>query len=248
MPWVLTNGKNYLRKNSNQAMKACNNACKAELYPDQKTAERALNNVSKKMQRLGYHTAFINELTVRSDHVEEVVADSISMVAEPVVVEAAEVAPDIEVPVVVPEVEVADVKQHRVPGIDESLLDINEFIAQTSGFGKFLTNAAEQKPILIKAIEQVDMEIMDIEHGIEFSKCNVVGGYQWYKMLREARQRRRAYKDALQCIEYVLELEIKKAEVKNTARRCEGLKHRKYSPRVLTELTDFFKREGAPAV
>lgn len=249
MPWVLTNGKNYLRKNSNQAMKACNNACKAELYPDQKTAERALSNVPKKMQRLGYRTEFINELTISDELAVGVVSKPMVEIAEPVVVEmvaqpmAAEKVTEIET--VVAEVERP---QHRVPGINETFLNIDEFIAQTSGFGKFLTNAAEQKPILIKAIEQVDMEIMDIEHGIEFSKCNVVGGYQWYKMLREARQRRRAYKDALQCIEYVLELEIKKAEVKNTARRCEGLKHRMYSPRVLTELTDFFKREGAPAV
>ena len=246
MPWVLTNGKNYLRKNSNQAMKVCNNVCKAEMYPDQKTAERALSNVSKKMQRLGYRTEFVDELSSPGEQEHEVIFAPVQAITEPIIVEVAE--PSLVAEEVVETTKILDIPvvaeieypAHRVVGINESLLDIDEFVAQTSEFGQFLTNAVEQKPILIKAIEQVDLEIMDIEHGIEFSKCNVVGGYQWYKMLREARQRRRAYKDALQCIEYVLELEIKKAEVKNTARRCEGLKHRKYSPRVLTELTDFF--------
>ena len=247
MPWVLTNGKNYLRKNSNQAMKVCNNAIKAELYPDQKTAERALMNVPKKMQRLGYRTEFIAELSQPSNTEAETLSDIVKAVEEPIKIEVVASPAHTESTAVVV-AEETEFPRHRVPGIDETLLDIDKFVAQTSGFGQFLTTAVEQKPVLLKAIEQVDMEIMDIEHGIEFSKCNVVGGYQWYKMLREARQRRRTYKDALQCIEYVLDLEIKKGEVKNTARRCEGLKHRKYSPRVLTELTDFFKREGLSAV
>lgn len=246
MSWVLSNGKNYLRKNSNQAMKACNNADKAEIYEDRRAAEKALQMVSKKMQRLGYRPVELPSPIQDGAEIQVIAAPGPAAVvaAEPI-----QVIADIDIALneamLAHDEDRGECKtKHRIAGINDELLNIDHFVEKTKGMSAFLAAAAEQRPILVEAIKQIDLEIMDIEHGIEFSKCNVVGGYQWYKMLRDARQRRRSYKDALACIEYISDLGIKSGEIEHTTRRFEGLKHRLYEPRILTELTDYFKRNG----
>ena len=276
MPWVLTNGKNYLRKNSNQAMKACNSASKAEMYQDQKSAERALMGIPKTLRKLGYHTEFVNLLTAQADEFAPVTTvgtppDILEQLNEIIESNAKEQETQIQAgPQVEHELSVAEncpeeamievrppaetvteepeepaqaqpMYRHRVSGINDDALSVENFVSKTAEFAEFLSSVDEQHSRWVYAQSQAELEIQDILHGIEFSKCNVVGGYQWYKMLRDVLQRRREYKDAQQCYEFLKELNVKKKEVSNTVRRYKGLQRRQYTPRVLTELTSYFK-------
>ena len=45
----------------------------------------------------------------------------------------------------------------------------------------------------------------DIEHAAEFYNLDASHGYQRYKMLHNARVRRRKYKNAITRIDYILE-------------------------------------------
>lgn len=209
MPWVITNGKNYIFRNKENRIATTPNVNLALTYVDRKQADKNCMCLPKTMKHLNYASVFV---------------------------EMAAPAPDA---IIVPLNQNEQVNHE----INDEYLSIDAFITQTSNFQEFVVQAVEQKPALIAALSNVDLEISDIEHAIEFSNCNVVGGYKWYKMLREARERRRKYKDALICIDILTTNHPMVAAKSDITKAYEGLKHRQYTPRVLTELTDYFSSE-----
>lgn len=128
--------------------------------------------------------------------------------------------------------------------IHEALLNQDSFVAQVRSFQQFVLAAQEQRPVLVDAKHQVEEEILDIEHAIEFSKCNVVGGWKLYDQLREARIRRRQYKDAIMRIDILMEAQPMDVARANTVNQIVGMEKRSYAPRALPEL---FKGLGVTA-
>lgn len=243
MPWVITNGKNYLRRNGNQAIKACSSATKAELYSDRASAEKALIGLPKPYKRLGYYISF-ESLTddLKNDVKEQTVLEPVEVLT--VCTEQENISNPASGNVDVSHVAEVQILhepyRHRVPGIDDTAIRVDAFVDHATKFSEFMKSVQSQKNSLCEAHRQSDLEIQDLLHAIEFSKCNVVGGYQWYKALRETLKRRREYKDALQCMEYLFKAEMDVESIRNAAKSCAGLKNRKYTPRVLDELTSYF--------
>lgn len=242
MPWVLTNDKNFLRRNNHNEMKACSSASKATAFETYKTAEKALMALPKTMRHLNYHPLLIKEFAVEEDEIQqierEILGEEQNVTAPTMMAETLPVVDAITEPVVMKVEE--NTYRHRVPGINDDVMGIDTFVAKMAEFSDFITAISAQKTLLADAQTQAELEIQDILHGIEFSKCNVVGGYQWYKMLRDALQRRREYKDAIKCTEIVGELNVSKGSTSHVVRSLEGMKRRQYTPRVLTDLTDYF--------
>ena len=87
---------------------------------------------------------------------------------------------------------------------------------------------AEYREYLNYAMSEIDKEIVDIEHYIEFNNLNAAEGYKAYKMLHDANVKRRNIKN---CIEIVKHLNI--SEIKEEINRQD---RRIYRPRVKTEL------------
>lgn len=87
---------------------------------------------------------------------------------------------------------------------------------------------AEYREYLNYAMSEIDKEIVDIEHYIEFNNLNAAEGYKAYKMLHDANVKRRNIKN---CIEIVKHLDI--SEIKEEINRQD---RRTYHPRVRTEL------------
>lgn len=244
MPWVLTNDKNYLRKNNHNEMKTCSSASKATCFDTYKTAEKALMALPKTMRHLGYHPSLIKEFTVEDEiqQVEREIQEAVVLAQSNDIEMIAEQKPVAD-PVYEPIQLVAPASnyRHKVDGINDDVIAIDTFVSKMSEFSEFISAITEQKNTLMTAQNQAELEIQDILHGIEFSKCNVVGGYQWYKMLRDALQRRREYKDAIKCTEIVGELNVSYGSATHIVRSLEGMKHRRYTPRVLTELSGYFQ-------
>ena len=111
--------------------------------------------------------------------------------------------------------------------------DILDRVKEISEFTKQLE---ERRLYLMEMIHTVDLNIVDIEHAAEFYTLNASQGYKLYKMLHDARIKRRDYKDELQKIESTLGTSIRSANMNNLEKSILGLEHRQYTPRVNKEL------------
>lgn len=111
--------------------------------------------------------------------------------------------------------------------------DILDKVKEISVFTKEIE---ERRLYLMEMIHHVDLEIVDIEHAAEFYTLNASQGYKLYKMLHDARIRRRTYKDELQKIDLSLGTSIRSTNMENLEKSIIGMEHRKYEPRVNKEL------------
>lgn len=105
-----------------------------------------------------------------------------------------------------------------------------------------LLNIIEQiksrKAILVKDMKEVDREITDIEHAAEFYNLNAAQGYKLYRLLHDARERRRIVKDRLSMVERILETKVCNLSTTRIDNKVEQMNNRNYCPRVLKELFD----------
>lgn len=111
--------------------------------------------------------------------------------------------------------------------------DILDKVKEISVFTKEIE---ERRLYLMEMVHHVDLEIVDIEHAAEFYTLNASQGYKLYKMLHDARIRRRTYKDELQKIDLSLGTSIRSTNMENLEKSIIGMEHRKYEPRVNKEL------------
>lgn len=90
--------------------------------------------------------------------------------------------------------------------------------------------------ILINKIHNLDLEIVDIEHAAEFYDLNAAQGYKLYRLLHDARCKRRKYKDELEKINYLLNTPLTADNLLNVEKSIIGVDSKKYAPRALSEL------------
>ena len=123
------------------------------------------------------------------------------------------------------------IDQHCLDNVDEKI----------SNLQKFLRNVYAQKTFAEQQLQNIEKEITDIEHAAEFYNLNAANGYKLYKMLHEARNKRRKYKDQLLIIDIIMDGNIGDISNGRTLRRIKGLDNRKYKPRILEELFEMEK-------
>ncbi len=92
-----------------------------------------------------------------------------------------------------------------------------------------------QKVLEVELLE-IEREITDIYHAMEFYNLDAAKGYKIYKMMQERLIRRRQNKDETLKINYILTGGIKGLTSKNTRKHIESMENRSYQPRVLKEL------------
>ena len=93
-----------------------------------------------------------------------------------------------------------------------------------------------RKKVLELEYLEIEREITDLYHAMEFYNLNVTKGFKLYKMMQERLIRRRKNKDETLKINYILSGGIKGLTSNQTKERIEKLNHRQYHPRVLKEL------------
>ena len=111
--------------------------------------------------------------------------------------------------------------------------DILDKVKEISEFTKQIE---ERRLYLMEMIHTVDLEIVDIEHAAEFYNLNASQGYKLYKLLHDARNRRREYKKELETINLSLGTSIRSVNMENLERSILGLDNRQYTPRINKEL------------
>ena len=83
---------------------------------------------------------------------------------------------------------------------------------------------------------EIEREITDVYHAIEFYNLDAAKGYKIYKMMQERLIRRRQNKDETLKIDYILSGGINGLTSKQTRKHFESLENRQYQPRALKEL------------
>lgn len=111
--------------------------------------------------------------------------------------------------------------------------DILNKIEEISAF----TESLEKRRLYLQdMIRTADLKITDIEHAAEFFNLGAAAGYKLYKMLRETRLERRAYKNELQKIDLFLAASVRSESLKNQAKKISNVEKKTYTPRIDPEL------------
>ena len=94
----------------------------------------------------------------------------------------------------------------------------------------------KRKKVLDLELLEIEREITDIYHVMEFYNLDAAKGYKIYKMMQERLIRRRQNKDETLKIDYILSGGIKGLTNKQTRKHFEAMENRQYQPRALKEL------------
>ena len=116
---------------------------------------------------------------------------------------------------------------------DESIAEI---LAQVCNFESYMQDISKRRDTLTYELSKVDAEIEDILHAAEFYNLNACEGYKLYKMLRDARIKRRKLKDYIEVVGYVERATGKDFANGGGSKSILGKETREYKPRVLNEL------------
>lgn len=216
MPWVITNGKNFLKKKSNGTPVVTKELHEALRFDDCKKANAFCNGLPKTMKHLGYYASPINE-TQETKNVQSPPAQKKSDTNEL-------------------HAYIRKQPNDRQDEIDKDLLEFDTFIGKIQDFSNFVSTAVSQRPLLVEAQRRTELEIMDIEHAAEFYNWNAAKGYKAFRMLRDARVRRRKYKDAIQWIDALIEANPSSFISANVQKKLNDTQQREYHPRVFPEL------------
>lgn len=108
----------------------------------------------------------------------------------------------------------------------ERMLDWEDYIKQLK----------EYLSILDIKLSNVDLEISDIEHCAENYDLDMFKGWKLYKMLQDARRRRRVIKQDRIKIDYILNRNFVDCTNSAISNYIKGLDNWTYTPRVLQEL------------
>ena len=118
--------------------------------------------------------------------------------------------------------------------------DVNELhfniLDKIKDISEFAQQLEKRKSCLNSMLSKIDLEIVDIEHAAEFYELNAAQGYKIYKLLHDARIKRRAIKNELEEISLCLGTNIQSINLTNIEKSIIGLSNRKYTPRINKEL------------
>lgn len=119
---------------------------------------------------------------------------------------------------------------------DEMDTEWNDYVEDVISFGSQLRQYAANLNIMLS---EVDKEICDIMHFIEFNSLDAAKGYRIYRMLHDCRLRRRKIKDEKAKTEEAIKV-FADCEWLEKTKKCliqmKTLDNRTYTPRILTEL------------
>lgn len=116
--------------------------------------------------------------------------------------------------------------------------NVQRWLDKVSELNGLRNDATKRKEELCKQLSDVDKELSDINHYIEFCNLNAAQGYKAYKMVKDRRIKRRSIKNELVVVDAILEKKISDSITEEIEKVIRGLDERMYKPRVLNELFD----------
>ena len=119
-----------------------------------------------------------------------------------------------------------------------SPVDITSLQNTINNLSNQLTTLKGNNAWLIDMESEVDKEISDIMHFIEFNNFSASEGYKLCKAIKDLRLRRRRIKNELELINIVNMHTLNNVALGHTNKAITGLDKKQYTPRVLQDLFD----------
>lgn len=133
------------------------------------------------------------------------------------------------------------------PDLQLELLTPEFYLTRLKNFSDFIHTIQCQRETLVTGQRKAELEIEDIEHAAEFYNLDASHGYQLYKLLHDARVRRRKCKNAIAWIDFILEQRPERFVENDPSARIVGTRSRDYAPRALPELFEW-ENEGQTSI
>lgn len=194
----------YLAIDKNGGMYAAEDISKAKLYETSKRASKALVALPKRFYQIS------SKWSVR-EYIKPSCAKTL-----PDIIQPSETGNETE-----------NLKNELT-----AVSDCEDYITLLDSIANLKENKANCIARLYNRLSDIDLEIIDIEHYIEFSKFNAAAAYYAYKMLRDKLQERRKIKDSIAAAQALYD----NCNVEKIASCSYHLHNREYKPRRLTEL------------
>ncbi len=134
------------------------------------------------------------------------------------------------------EITVNQDKQKELCAKEVQQANIGEFADKVKDIARVLSHAQTRKAELLSKLSDIDKQVVDIEHYIEFGKFNACQGFMAFKMLQNALQQRREYKREIEMLSQVEECRLNVTAIATFASKIAGIENKVYTPRVLSEL------------
>lgn len=113
---------------------------------------------------------------------------------------------------------------------------IQGWINRIQGLNGLIQDATARKEELLQQLSDIDKQLCDIYHYIEFSSLNACQGYKAAKMIKDKRIVRRRIKNELQVLGIILNSNLSDEIEQEVVGRIKGMDSRVYDPRSLAEL------------
>ena len=117
-------------------------------------------------------------------------------------------------------------------------VDIDDLKKSINDLSEKLTTLKGNKEWLLDEESNIDKQISDILHYIEFYNFSASDGYKLCKALKDLRLRRRKIKNELELINIVNTQSLNNVASGQNNKAINGLDDKKYAPRILQELFD----------
>lgn len=114
--------------------------------------------------------------------------------------------------------------------------NIDEWETKVKGIIDVFSNLDGRENKLNIELSNVDKQIVDIEHYIEFGKFNCYQGWLCFKMLQNLLQQRRKYKNELEVLAMMRQCTIQQDSLKKLANNISEITNKCYRPRAFPEL------------
>lgn len=115
-------------------------------------------------------------------------------------------------------------------------VDVNDLKATINDLSSKLSTLQGNKDWLLEEESNLDKQISDILHFLEFNTFSACEGYKLCKALKELRLKRREVKNELEIISIINNHNCIHIANGNTNKAISGIENKQYAPRVLTEL------------
>ena len=119
---------------------------------------------------------------------------------------------------------------------DETPGEYQEIKQKINDLSNTIQTLLSEKDNLVNSLSEVNGKEQDILHYIEFNKFNAAEGYKLSKRLQNIRKERRIIKNKIDIINVIKQDNCYDLIYGKTLERLDGIKNRKYSPRVLNDL------------
>jgi septation ring formation regulator EzrA len=120
----------------------------------------------------------------------------------------------------------------KYTGLTDNILD------RMMDWENYIKQLQEYSETLNFQLSNADLEISDIEHVMENYDFDMFKGWKLYKMLQDARRRRRKVKDERMKIDYILKSNFVDCTSSSISNYIKGLDNRTYTPRILKDLLE----------